>query len=289
MDDGRLSWDAVAHAVLSVNPLWLPGLALVWWAGHCARAFVMMISLPGLTLRRALALCVAGSAVSNGVPLGGALSYGVTTAMARSWGFTATRLTDSFAINQICNVLARLLFGALALGWLLTLGPGGVASTSAVVVSSVTAVLVLVCGAVLASDWVAGWIWPGGSVVTVRRIVTTGLQKSWVWLGLGTAAYMLLLAALLELCLYVLGAPLPFLVVLAVVGIERLITVVPLTPGGAGAAELALFAGLTAAGTAGADALAAALLYRFFTFLAEIPVGTVVIIGWRIRMRMLSG
>jgi uncharacterized protein (TIRG00374 family) len=89
---------------------------------------------------------------------------------------------------------------------------------------------------------------------------------------------------LLELCLGGLGATQPVLLTIAVVGIERMVTAVPLTPGGAGAAELTIFTCLTAAGTEATVAFAAALLYRVFTFLLEIPVGALIILGWRIGL-----
>jgi uncharacterized protein (TIRG00374 family) len=45
------------------------------------------------------------------------------------------------------------------------------------------------------------------------------------------------------------------------------------TPGGLGAVEVALSAGLTAAGVASATALSAVLLFRLLTFWLPVPVG----------------
>jgi uncharacterized protein (TIRG00374 family) len=47
------------------------------------------------------------------------------------------------------------------------------------------------------------------------------------------------------------------------------------TPGGLGAMEAALTAGLTAAGVPGAVAVSAVLLYRLLTFWLPVPVGWV--------------
>ena len=49
-------------------------------------------------------------------------------------------------------------------------------------------------------------------------------------------------------------------------------SVVP-TPGGLGAVEAALSAGLTAAGLPGATAVSAVLLFRILTFWLPVPVG----------------
>ena len=51
-------------------------------------------------------------------------------------------------------------------------------------------------------------------------------------------------------------------------------SVVP-TPGGLGAVEAALSAGLTAAGLPGAAAVSAVLLFRLLTFWLPVPVGWV--------------
>ena len=45
------------------------------------------------------------------------------------------------------------------------------------------------------------------------------------------------------------------------------------TPGGLGAIEAALSAGLTAAGMPGAAAVSAVLLYRLLTFWLPVPIG----------------
>lgn len=120
-------------------------------------------------------------------------------------------------------------------------------------------------------------------LTALREDMGTALRRAWVQLVLSGLVYMVLLGVLLHLCLLGLGVNQPFVLILAVVGIERMVTTVPLTPGGAGAAELTIFTCLTAAGVDPAKALAGALLYRFFTFLLEIPVGAAVIVGWRVR------
>ena len=307
-----ISWSAVGSSILSVGPIWAVAMGVIWLAGLCAYATALAASLPGLTLRRALSLNLAGSAVANSVPLGGALSYALTTAMGRSWGFTPTSLTAFFAVTNVFNVLVRLLFGLTALIWFMVFGPHLANGASGLIVGAVAALAVLAASLVLGSDRLAAAL---GTVITrvqrrwqrlrgapnavrgdypnlmiaIRSQVVTLLRESWLRLVLGMGGYLLLVGVLLDFCLRSLGTPQPILVVFAVVGIERLVTAIPLTPGGAGTAELTLFACLTAAGTAPADALAAALLYRLFTFFAEIPVGAVIALSWRFGSRLTPG
>ena len=51
---------------------------------------MLAAALPGLDLRRGLLLNLSGSAVSNVMPLGGAVGTALNWQMAR-WGHTATR------------------------------------------------------------------------------------------------------------------------------------------------------------------------------------------------------
>jgi glycosyltransferase 2 family protein len=89
-------------------------------------------------------------------------------------------------------------------------------------------------------------------------------------LGL-TLIYVLCLAA----CVHALGGSVPITGVAVVYLTGSAIGSAAPTPGGLGAVEVALSAGLTAAGMAGATALSAVLLFRLLTFWLPVPVGWV--------------
>lgn len=310
-------WSEVGHTLNTVGAAWMLGLGLVWIAGLWSYGVVMTASLPGLSTRQALSLNLAGSAVANSLPLGGAVSLGLVTAMSRSWGFTRSSVTTFLMLTNLWNVLIRLLFGALAVAWFLTAGPGLVTGPAALVVAALAVLLVLAVGAVLISEAALAWIGrisavavsvfrarfrptkpavPGSEyaegLLDLRSQMLTLVRSGWIRLTLGMLGYIVLLALLLGLGLRALGDPQPVILMLAVVGIERLVTALPITPGGAGAAEISLVACLTAAGVSGVHALTAALLYRFFTFIAEFPAGAAVALGWHLnqsRQRARSG
>ena len=306
-------WDEVGRALRSVDLRWWPLLTLVWAAGLWAYGVVMTASMPGLSARRALSLNLGGSAVANSLPLGGAVSLGLTTAMARSWGFTARSVSTFLTLTNIWNVLSRLVFGVAAGLWFLTAGPGamkgltGLAVTAGVIVTiSAVGALLLRTRAVVRIGAVATLLHEAfrsrfrpsarrrgegelaRALLSLRRQTGGLLRASWLQLTLGMTGYFVLLAALLALCLRSLGTTPSLMLVLAAVGIERLVTALPITPGGAGAAELSLVACLTAGGVSGVHALAAALLFRFFTYFAEIPVGAAVALGWHLQRTRVS-
>jgi uncharacterized protein (TIRG00374 family) len=300
-------WAEVGGTLQTVAPAWLPVLSVVWIAGLWSYAIVMTASLPGLSTRQALSLNLAGSAVANSLPLGGAVSLALVTAMSRSWGFTRSSVTTFLLLTNLWNVLIRVLFGALSLAWFLTAGPGLVSGPAALIITALALALVLAVVAVLISHAAPARI--GRCAATLQRGIRSALRlpktadqsqsyaetltdirsqlitlirTSWIRLTVGMLGYILLLALLLDLCLRGIGTSAPIILILAVVGIERLVTALPITPGGAGAAELSIVACLTAAGIPGVHALAAALLYRFFTFVAEFPAGAAAALGWRI-------
>lgn len=61
---------------------------------------------------------------------------------------------------------------------------------------------------------------------------------------------------------------------------ERLLTLIPLTPGGAGVVEVGLAGTLLLFGGDPAGVVAGVLLYRLLTFALEIPVGGATLAGW---------
>jgi uncharacterized protein (TIRG00374 family) len=86
-----------------------------------------------------------------------------------------------------------------------------------------------------------------------------------------TAAYMLCLAA----CVAAFGGSVPIASIAVVYLTSSAFGAIMPTPGGLGAVEAALTAGLTAAGLPGAAAVSAVLLFRLLTFWLPVPVGWV--------------
>src|ERR1700709_1600924 len=84
--------------------------------------FVLTAAMPRLTHRRALTLSLTGSAVSNLVPMGGALGIGLNYWMSRSWGFSKPAFTLYTFVTNLWDVMAKLSLPALALAALLLTG-----------------------------------------------------------------------------------------------------------------------------------------------------------------------
>lgn len=311
------SWAQVVSAARAVEPEWMAALTVVWVAGLAAHSMVLTSSLPGLSARRAMSLNLAGSAVANAVPLGGALSMGLTSSMVRSWGFAPLSTATFFTVSNAWNLLGRLMAGALAMGWIVWTLPTASALVGAGLATAACAVLLAAATLTLASAHgaartgaAAGALLAaiqrarrhrqsasppgvqrdlrrsaGLALLRARRDVLHLVRASWRRLSIGMVGYLALLALLLLLCLRTFGDPSSFALAAAAVGVERLVTAVPITPGGAGVGEIALIGCLTAGGVDPIVAVCVALTYRVFTFFLEIPVGLAVAGVWGLTTR----
>jgi len=298
-----MSWTAIADVLAGVSISSLIALSVLWIAGLLAHTVVLTAALPGLSNRRALLLNLSGSAVSNVLPFGGAAGMGLGYAMARTWRVSPTSFASFTAISNLWNVVGKLVVGSALLSGALLVGlelPPALHGILVVGAGSVL-VVVLAAAAVLTNKWLANAVGTGlnratngvlalfGSnrrvdmeawILEARGATSTTVAAGWARLTFGVLAYMLLQALLLAACLVAVGAHVPVLVIAAAFGVERLLTVVPFTPGGSGLAELGSVAVLVGLGVDPVSATAGVLLYRLFTFLLEIPVGGLSTLVW---------
>lgn len=297
-------WDTItAMSTLELGGLFIFGawnLATYW--------FVLTAVLPGLSIGQAAVSNQASTAVSNSMPGGGLLGVGVTYAMYRSWGFTKADFARATIVSGIWNNYVKLGMPIFALALLALSGDANAAEIiSAAVGLGVLAAAVIVFWMMLRSEGVARRVGDGfGRFVSklrrfVRKPPLTGAGDSTVdffrrtgallkerWLRISVAAllshfslYAVLLVALRNVG--VSEEEVGWVQVLAAFAFVRLISALPITPGGLGVVEL----GLTAALSIGVDELldaqivAAVLLFRFITFFLPIPFGAASYVFWR--------
>jgi uncharacterized protein (TIRG00374 family) len=285
--------EVVVIAVLAV--LNLGSYALLW-----------MAALPGLGWWRATVVEQASTAVANTIPAGFAFGLGTTATMYHSFGFSAGTITRAVALTGIWNNLVKLGMPVVALAGLALTGQATRALLTAAVLGLVlllVALLVLVlvlrgrrAAAALAgaAERLVGRVarrlrrrQPSGWVATIDRFRSDSadvVQRRWPHLTAAAVASHLALFVLLLACIRLVdgaGGDVSWLRVLAVFSITRLVTLVQITPGAIGVAELSYVAGLTAVGMAAPSAGAAVLVFRFLTWFLPIPCGAVALVLWR--------
>lgn len=287
------TWSEVGTLLVQVSPGSLALLAVVWIAGLWAHSFVLAASLPGLTKRRGLTLSLTGSAVANVLPLGGAAGTALNFAMVRRWGFSSGRFGGFLAVTTLLNVISKLGVIALALGLVPILHSASAFGSASLLLLPV--LFGVGAGiAILADERAAVAV---GRVLdkatqafrstqlreqlpALRRQVLSVMRTGWRSMTVGMIAYLGLQLALLWLCFQVLHVPLGLPVLFTVLAVERLLTLVPITPGSAGVVEVGTTAALVALGGDPVGAAAGLLLFRGFTYLMEIPVGGVLLAVW---------
>ncbi|MCF6734332.1 UPF0104 family protein [Blastococcus sp. KM273129] len=265
-----------------------------------------MAAVPGLRLGRAVLADQASTAIANTVPAGFAFGVGTTAAMYHSFGVPPAAIARAVTLTGVWNNLVKLAMPAVALGGLALAGDTSPALATAAALGSgllVLAVAALVLA--LTSHRAAATLASGAERLSARALRRWGRRPPSGWvartetfrtesLGLVRDRWHLLTAAavgshtalfvLLLVCLRTVGgegAGVPWLALLAVFSVTRLVTAVPITPGALGIAELSYVAGLTAVGVDAAAAAGAVLDFRLLTWFLPIPLGALAWVLWR--------
>lgn len=255
---------------------------------------------------RALTIHDVGTAVSKGVPLGGALGTALRWSICRDSGVRPTRFATMLIAFGIATTFASWLLPLGAV--LLDLTQRAPDTTDLVLVGLLSAVLIgaaLFWAVVLSSDRLESWatgitrrVWsrlsrrlssldgiePAAGVAEVRTELRSIARRPWGVLG-RTLLAQACGASILLVALRALGAgaelgTTEFLRVFFVVHLAG--TFAP-TPGGVGVVEAGMTGALIAAGVDAPTALAGVLIYRFATYVVPIGVGAVLYLVWRVR------
>jgi uncharacterized membrane protein YbhN (UPF0104 family) len=278
---------------------------------------VMMASMPGLTFAQAAVNNQTTTSIANTLPGGGAIAVGLSYAMYRSWGFTNAAIALTTLVTGIWNTFIKLALPVVALAVLAIQGQ----ATGALVLASAIGVVVLLVALTLlvltlwkrefaraigsglgrAVSVVRRWLrkppvsW-GEAAVRFRKQTIALLRSRWLPLTVSTVASHLALYLVLLLALRhvgVSGAEIGWAQVLGVFAFGRLVTALPITPGGLGIVELSYIGGLVLAGESRADVpaelfraqvAAAVLVFRTLTYALQIPLGGFTYLVWQ-RMR----
>ncbi len=300
----RTSWATIIEIVTGIGwAAFLPLLCLMFTGLYCY-TFTLTASLPGLRHHQALMVNLSGSAASNAFPGGGALGGVLTYAMYRSWGFTYGSITTSIVVTMVWNVLARVILPVLAALVLVT-GGGSVPAAMAQGAIAGGAGGALLAGAlicVIASERAARSVGRGIDRLggpLLKRVVRTSAEPDiekltlalratiidlvrtrWLALTLGLAGFMGIYFVLFRQCLAAVGVDLSWQHAFAAYAVGRLLTAVPVTPGGIGVAEAGAAAVMLALGVPGDATAAAVTLFALFSFLLEIPFGAIAVTIW---------
>lgn len=271
-------------------------------------------AMPGLTIAQAAVNSQSSTSIANTMPGGGVVAVGVSYAMYRSWGFTNAQIALSVLVTGIWNIFMKLGLPVVALALLAVEGRAGGGLVAAVLGVAVLVAAIVLFALVLwkkefarrigsglgraasflrklirkppVDDW-------GEAAVRFRKQTIQLVAKQWVKLSLSTVVSHLALWLVLLLALRHVGVSsqeVSTVQVLGVFAFGRLITALPITPGGVGIVELGYIGGLLLAGRGLADVapevfraqvVAAVLVFRALTYGFQIPLGAFTYLIWR--------
>jgi uncharacterized membrane protein YbhN (UPF0104 family) len=302
------SYGSVAKHLATVSAPWAVALAAAAAVDVLTTAFPWRALLPQLSWLGALGFTQASTALTlvlpGGAPLGMALSFG----LLRRLRVTAGAAGFAVALTGIWSQVMIFLY-PLA-GAVLVLGSGNLSTSSLAIAGAsgaAAAVLVVLAVAALRSRRAAlrlgdaaGRVaprvarllrrtapaWSGEALVRLREERLADLRRRWPVLTAATLGNQLTAYLIFDLSLRAVGVSVASLSPsesFLAWGIGRVISSLPLTPGGVGFVELGMIGTLVGFGGPRAHVVAAVLLYRGLVIVPTLVVGAVALLAFRLR------
>jgi uncharacterized membrane protein YbhN (UPF0104 family) len=302
------SYGSVAKQLATVSAPWAAGLAAASAVDVVTSALPWRALLPQLSWPGAVGFTQASTALTlvlpGGAPLGMALSFG----LLRRLRVTAGAAGFAVALTGIWSQVMIFLY-PLA-GAVLVLASGNVSTSSLTIAgaSGVGAAVIVVLtiaalrspSAALRLGDAAGHVaarvarlfrrpapaWDGEALVRLRAERLADLRRRWPSLTASTLGNQLTAYLIFDLSLRAVGVSVgslsPSQSFLAW-AIGRVISSLPLTPGGIGFVELGMIGTLVGFGAPRAHVVAAVLLYRGLVIVPTLLVGALALLAFRIR------
>jgi uncharacterized membrane protein YbhN (UPF0104 family) len=278
-----------------------------------AYPIVLMQVIRTLRFREAFTNHMAGTAVTNSVPSGGAIALALNYTMYLSWGITPHAVSAGLLAAGVWDWLARIALPVLAviglaaigetLRWMWLVSIGGV-----IFVSMALFLLIWLTRNEAATEGFARWLdrmagWVFGrihrdkpdvvAIVMQFRDDLNGIIADRAWrLTAATVWNHATMTAVFVVSVYAVGVdrnviPIPWVVLAFTLG--RFVVMIPVSPGGLGLVDLGWIGLLTlgwqtATPSVPVDASlisAGVLLFRALTLLPPIPIGIVTGLYWR--------
>ena len=291
-------YGSVGHQLATISVPWALGIAAAALLDVLTTALPWQAVLPQLSFRGALGFTQASTALTlvfpGGAPLGMALSFGFLRRLRVDRGHAAFAVAVTGIWSQVM-ILVYPLVGAI-----LVFATGQLSSSTAAIAGVSAAAGAMIVGLAVAAlrspaaaqrlgdtaariaGRVAGLLrrtppdWSGESLVRLRAERLVLLRRRWPRLTAATLCNQLSAYLVFELSLRAVGVrygSLPPSESFLAWAIGRVISSLPLTPGGIGFVELGMIGTLVGFGASNAHVVAAVLLYRGVIVLPTIVIG----------------
>ena len=303
------------RALTLLQVVQMTALASVAWV-IAGVPFVVLIE--GLSVARGAASYLILSGIGASIPLG-PWNMGILWVVVRGWGIRVEPATSGIALYGVTNQLARLAMPVLAVIVLAVAGARPVGGGTVVLITAISTVVFVVAVAlmiaILRSDRAADWLgrtgqraaaWVFGRLNRAERPDVDGaihrfrdqlgglLRRRGVAALLAAIVTQVTWSVVLIVALRIVGVSdnvLTAAEIFAVYALVNVITIIPMSPGGAGIPELLYIAGMSAIAGPSSEALitAGVFLFRLYQWFLPIPIAWILLKLARRGRPMLPG
>ncbi len=274
-------------------------------------------AIPGLRFWHGLLQFETATAISNTVPVGGAVAIGMTYRMFSSFGFPDVVIASAILTTGVWNLAARFVLPVATVA-LLAVTPRATAQVVGAAITGLVALVVLgvMLWMVFRSEASARWLgrladrgvnWVGhffrkppadrierALVHFGSQTVSTARRRGWLLTGaaLANQAAGFVLVLIIVRAVGISAGQVSFAAVFTSFALARLAGSIPITPGGLGTLDAAFISVMVTFGATSSQALTADLVWRLTTYFLPILGGILtylVWIRWRGRSAVQTG
>jgi uncharacterized membrane protein YbhN (UPF0104 family) len=287
---------------------WL-ALAVAQFLNLATYWLVYVAALPGLTFWQACVSVQTNSSIASVLPAGGAFAVGITYEMLGSWGFTPGATTELIGVSGFWNFGCKLLMPVLSVLLLLA---SGEKSHQLVVAAAIGLAVCIVAGIVIGlslwreviargigrwADHAVSWflrLFHKGPFAVLenmmvdfrRQTIDVARTRWWflTWSSISSQLAAFLVFTLSMRFVGITASQVSLVEVFAAFCFGMLVGSIPITPGGLGTADAVYIGVMAGAGASHEAAVAGDLLFRFFTYLLQIPIGAITYVVWKRKL-----
>jgi putative heme transporter len=291
-------WANTRRLALSLAPQYLALLALVAIVNVLIYPLPYQITTPKLGYRKAFVIRQAAFAIANTLPAGGSIGVPIIYVFMRSFRISAVASTATISITSVFNVTMTLVMPMISF---VLLAISGVRPERLVLPAQVASVLLILLISsfimVLRSELFGNKIedlfaWFMNLIKSKKRISFTKfrnstyeiLKKKWPKVLSASFAIQIAMFSTLPIVLFAFEQEISFFEIFVAFAFARLVTLVPLTPGGIGTTDGLMLALLIGFGATLPAASASILIWRTIYYLPQVILGLISVIYWQLKI-----
>lgn len=291
-------WQSTSRLALSLESQYLFFLVLIAIFNVLLYPLPFKVTTANLSYPKAFVIRQSSFVIANTLPAGGSIGVAIIYVFMRAFQISAVASTATISINSVFNVMMTLGMPMLSLVLMAIAGEGPGRLLIPALVASV--LLVALIGGfilILISEFFGAKIETlferimriirnpkRISFVKFRESTFEILKKKWALVLGAHLAIQFSMFATLPMVLFALGQEIGFFEILVAFTFARLVTLVPLTPGGIGTTDGLMLALLISFGATLPAATASILIWRSIYYLPQVILGLCSVIFWQLKI-----